>query len=262
MPNSSQDRLLFPLCPPVGKVSKSLLKDMLGPEPVLTAEEIEADPLVRAMAHAWQYSPYLKSLIRDDDERTARLLVEGPEAVVKAALKGVAALDPDSLGMDEMMVALRRAKADVALATALADIASLWPLEKVTGALADLAASATDMALRAAFREVTGASDHTGFAVLALGKLGSHELNYSSDIDLILLFDPERLAKGRRNEDPQTTAVKIAQRLVSAMSSRTPQGYVFRVDLRLRPDPDVTPLALSVLGAEAYYQSAAQPWER
>src|SRR5690606_14324471 len=100
------------------------------------------------------------------------------------------------------------------------------------------------------------------FTVLALGKLGSRELNYSSDIDLILLFDPERLAKGRRNEDPQTTAVKIAQKLVQCMTSRTPDGYVFRVDLRLRPDPDVTPLALSVRGAEVYYQSSALPWER
>lgn len=262
MPNPSQDRLLFPLCPPAGKTSKSLLREMLGPEPPLPPDELEAHPLARAMAHAWQYSRYLKSLIRDDDARTAKLLTEGPEAVVQAALKGVAALDPDSLGMDEVMAALRRAKADVALATALADIAALWPLEQVTGALAELAAKATDMALRAACREVTDTSDHTGFAVLALGKLGSHELNYSSDIDLILLFDPDTLAKGRRNDDPQTTAVKIAQRLVNALSAPTPQGYVFRVDLRLRPDPDVTPLAIPVLGAEAYYQSAAQPWER
>src|SRR5690606_22405313 len=221
-----------------------------------------AHPLARAMAHAWQYSRYLKSLIRDDDARTAKLLTEGPEAVVQAALKGVAALDPDSLGMDEVMAALRRAKADVALATALADIAALWPLEQVTGALAELAAKATDMALRAACREVTDTSDHTGFAVLALGKLGSHELNYSSDIDLILLFDPNTLAKGRRNEDAQATAVKISQKLVSCLSSHTYHGYVFRVDLRLRPGPDVTPLALSVLGAEAYYQSSAQPGER
>lgn len=262
MPNSSQDRLLFPLCSPAGKISKTILKDMLGPDPALPAEQIETHPLISAMAHAWQYSPFLKGLIRDDEARIRLLLTQGPEAVVEQALKRVAALDPDALGMDEMMIALRQAKADVALATALADIANLWPLERVTGALAELAALATDMALRTACREVTGASDHTGFTVLALGKLGSCELNYSSDIDLILLFDPETLARSRRNEDAQTTAVKISQKLVSCLSSRTYHGYVFRVDLRLRPDPDVTPLALSVLGAETYYQSAAQPWER
>lgn len=262
MPNSSQDRLLFPLCPPAGKISKAVLKDMLGQQGVLTAENSEGNPLLGAMAHAWQFSPYLKGLIRSDEARIRLLLTQGPDAVVKDALRRTRALDPDALSMDEMMIALRQAKADVALATALADIANLWPLERVTGALADLAALATDMALRAACREVTGASDHTGFTVLALGKLGSCELNYSSDIDLILLFDPERLARGRRNEDPQTTAVKISQKLVSCLSSRTYHGYVFRVDLRLRPDPDVTPLALSVLGAETYYQSAAQPWER
>lgn len=262
MSNSSQDRLLFPLSPPVGKLSPRIVRDILGPDPALTAESIETSPLIRAMAHAWQYSPYLKGLIRDEAERVRLLVTDGPEAVVRTALEAVRGLDPDTLGMDEMMEALRRAKADVALATALADIAGLWPLETVTGALADLAAAATDMALRAACREVTGTSDHTGFTVLALGKLGSCELNYSSDIDLILLFDPETLAKGRRNDDPQTTAVKISQKLVSCLSARTYHGYVFRVDLRLRPDPDVTPLALSVLGAEAYYQSAARPWER
>ena len=262
MPNSSQDRLLFPLSPPAGKISKTVLKEMLGPEPGLPPEEIETNALVAAMAHAWQFSPYLKGLIRADSDRIRRLLSDGPGPVVEAALARVAALDPDALSMDDMMVALREAKADVALATALADIANLWPLEQVTGALANLAAVATDMALRAACREVTGTSDHTGFTMLALGKLGSAELNYSSDIDLILLFDPNTLAKGLRNEDPQATAVKISQKLVSCLQTRTYHGYVFRVDLRLRPDPDVTPLALTVLGAENYYQSAAQPWER
>ena len=262
MANSSQDRLLFPLSAPAGKISKTILRDMFGPEPVLPAEELETHPLGAAMAHAWQFSPYLKGLIRADAERVRLLLTDGPEATVSAALQRVAALDADALSMDDMMVALREAKADVALATALADIANLWPLEQVTGALANLAAVATDMALRAACREVTGTSDHSGFTVLALGKLGSCELNYSSDIDLILLFDPTTLAKGLRNEDPQATAVKISQKLVSCLQTRTYHGYVFRVDLRLRPDPDVTPLALSVLGAETYYQSAAQPWER
>lgn len=262
MANSSQDRLLFPLAAPSGKISKTILKEMLGPEPAVPAEQIESHPLVAAMAHAWQHSPYLKRLIRADSDRVRQLLTDGPEAVVNTALQRVQALDPDALSMDDMMIALREAKADVALATGLADIANLWPLERVTGALAELAASATDMALRAACREVTGTTDHTGFTVLALGKLGSCELNYSSDIDLILLFDPNTLAKGRRNEDAQATAVKISQKLVSCLSSHTYHGYVFRVDLRLRPDPDVTPLALSVLGAEAYYQSSAQPWER
>ncbi|MCH8685198.1 bifunctional [glutamine synthetase] adenylyltransferase/[glutamine synthetase]-adenylyl-L-tyrosine phosphorylase [Pedomonas mirosovicensis] len=262
MPLSSQDRLLFPLPAPTAKIPAALWKEMLGPEPPLPAAELADHPLARAMAHAWKYSPYLKRLIRDDATRIARLLTEGPEAVVSAALAAVTSLNVDEMSTDDVMAALRHAKAAAALATALADIAALWPLEDVTGALADLAAAAANTALRAACRDVTGTTDPTGFTVLALGKLGSRELNYSSDIDLILLFDPGKLARGRRNEDPQTTAVKIAQRLVSCLSSRTAEGYVFRVDLRLRPDPDVTPLALPVQGAEAYYQSSALPWER
>lgn len=262
MPLSSQDRLVFPLSLPQARLTPGLIRDLLGPEPALSREALEASPLVHAAAHAWKYSPYLKGLIRSDPARMNRLAAEGPEAVVRAALDAVAGLTVTEMTTDAVMAALRHAKADVALATALADIACLWPLEQVTGALADFAGLATDTALSAACRDITGEAEPRGFTVLALGKLGSRELNYSSDIDLILLFDPETLPRGRRNEDPQTTAVKIAQKLVQAMSTRTPDGYVFRVDLRLRPDPDVTPLALPVRGAETYYQSSALPWER
>ena len=101
----------------------------------------------------------------------------------------------------------------------------------------------------------------TAFAVIALGKLGSRELNYSSDVDLLLLFDPARLAE-RDRDDPGEAAVRMGRRLVELLQTRTEAGYVARVDLRLRPSPEVTPIVLPVDAAISYYESQALPWER
>ena len=87
------------------------------------------------------------------------------------------------------------------------------------------------------------------------------ELNYSSDIDLIVLYDPDRIhtddADGLQNH-----FIRLVRALVRLIDERTRDGYVFRTDLRLRPDPGATPLALSVLAAETYYESQGQNWER
>jgi glutamate-ammonia-ligase adenylyltransferase len=100
-----------------------------------------------------------------------------------------------------------------------------------------------------------------GFAVIAMGKLGSHELNFSSDVDLLLLFDPARLAR-RERDDPGEAAVRVGRRLIEILQKRTAAGYVQRVDLRLRPSPEVTPIALPVNAAISHYESSALPWER
>jgi glutamate-ammonia-ligase adenylyltransferase len=100
-----------------------------------------------------------------------------------------------------------------------------------------------------------------GFAVIAMGKLGSHELNYSSDVDLLLLFDPDTLPR-RSRDDPGEAAVRIGRRLIELLQKRTEDGYVQRVDLRLRPSPEVTPIALPLNAAISHYESSALPWER
>src|SRR4028119_2096997 len=98
-------------------------------------------------------------------------------------------------------------------------------------------------------------------AVIALGKLGSCELNYSSDVDLLLLFDPVTLPR-RATDDAGEAAVRIARRMIEILQQRTADGYVARVDLRLRPSPEVTPIALPVNAAISHYESSALPWER
>lgn len=152
----------------------------------------------------------------------------------------------------------RRARA---LVIAIADLAGAWPLEDVTSRLSAFADEAADRAIAAAFEERYPGEPVRGFALLGLGKHGSSELNYSSDIDPILLFDPATLPHGAR-EEPVEAAVRIARRVVALLSERDADGYVFRVDLRLRPSPDASPIALPVGAAISYYESSAVGWEQ
>lgn len=213
-----------------------------------------ADPLAAAVAQAWHYSPYLRGLMRTRDETLRRLAADGPEAAVAAAYAEFAG---DAVPAARM----RRAKADIALVAALADLAGLWSLEQVTGALSDIADRTLDLAVATAIAERAPDADPAGFAVLALGKLGSHELNYSSDVDLIFIHDRASLPR-RERDDPDEAALRVARRVVELMQVRDGDGYVFRVDLRLRPSSEATPITLPFEAAESYYQSEALPWER
>ena len=159
----------------------------------------------------------------------------------------------------------REERARLAAAVAVADIAGEWTVEQVTGTLSSFAAAALDAAVRhllATGREYTGAGpEDSGIVVLGMGKLGAGELNYSSDIDIVLIYDEAALPVRRRDRTGQTM-VRFARDLVRLLQERTPDGYVQRVDLRLRPDPASTPLAVPVRAAEAYYESMGQNWER
>jgi glutamate-ammonia-ligase adenylyltransferase len=207
--------------------------------------------LADALARADRHSPFLRGLIRREGALIAQLEAQGGEAAFAQAL---ARLDPA-----EPAPSLRRARAGVALVTALADLAGIWTLEQVTEALTRFADSALDFAMQAAFVERGLAP--AGLTALALGKMGSFELNYSSDIDLIFLHDPDMLPR-RDGEDPTDAAVRLVRRVVALLSERTADGYALRVDLRLRPDPDSTPSSLPLAAAEHYYQSQALAWER
>ncbi|MDQ1230103.1 bifunctional [glutamine synthetase] adenylyltransferase/[glutamine synthetase]-adenylyl-L-tyrosine phosphorylase [Sphingomonas sp. SORGH_AS_0879] len=202
-----------------------------------------------AVARARRHSSFLAMLL--DRER-------GIEA---KALDGIlaepSAPDPDlSVG-----TALRRQRRALALTVALGDLAGVYDLTEVTGRLTDFADHALDRAIRAAIEERTPGAEPVGFAAIALGKQGSRELNYSSDIDPILLFDPKTLPH-RPREEPEDAAVRIAKRVVELLQARDGEGYVLRVDLRLRPSPEATPIAIPVEGAIAYYESQALTWER
>ncbi len=159
------------------------------------------------------------------------------------------------------MTAVRRERSALALALGIGDLAGALSLEEVVRPLSDLADRQLDRALAAAMAERTPEAPAQGFAIIALGKLGGRELNYSSDLDLIFLYDPERLPR-RPREEAEQAALRIGQRVVEIMQKRTEAGYAFRIDLRLRPSPEVTPIVLPVEAAISYYESAALPWER
>lgn len=207
----------------------------------------------QAIVRATAASPFLRLLLERSPD-VAQVLADGriDEALSLAARAGEGV---------EVTAALRRTRSAHALVLGIADLAGLMELEEVTRRLSHLADDAIATALDAALAERVPLAPAGGFAVIALGKLGSCELNYSSDVDLLLLFDPHSLPR-RPREEPGQAAIRVGQRLVELLQKRTEDGYAFRVDLRLRPSPEVTPIVLPVDAAISYYESSALPWER
>ncbi len=217
-------------------------------------------------------SPHLTLSAVKDPGFLRDILTEGPDAACAGVMSGLRRAGNDGLDGDGLARDLRVAKRRVALAVAVADITGAWSLEQVTGALSDFAELALSRAaghlLRAAaaggaftLPDADDPEKGSGLVVLGMGKLGARELNYSSDIDLIVLYDNERV-RTDRPEELHNHFVRLTRSFVRRMEERTVDGYVFRTDLRLRPDPGATPLALSALAAETYYESLGQNWER
>jgi glutamate-ammonia-ligase adenylyltransferase len=212
-------------------------------------------------------SSFLAGLIRQEADWLRAALAEPPEETFAALLAAMPTEGVAALGAS-LRVARRRA----ALLIALADLGGAWDLAAVTGALSALADRAVQLGLEAlvaaevARGKLPGVTaddipEAGGMFALAMGKLGARELNYSSDIDLVMLFDESR-------HDPDAYAevrrgfIRVTQALVKLLSENTVEGYVFRVDLRLRPDPSVTPVCIATDPAEHYYESVGRTWER
>ena len=237
------------------------------------ARQMAEDSLGRKLLETvFGNSPFLTSLILKDPAFFRHLIEQGPVSVMKETLAEFGQNLPDHPDDDILARYLRIAKRRTALTVALADITGVWPLLQVTGALSDFADGALRLTAAHVLREARKQGTlplkypddperESGLIIIAMGKLGSRELNYSSDIDLIVLFDPDR-TETDEPENLQNRFVRLTKKLVRLIDERTADGYVFRTDLRLRPDPGVTPVALSVAGAETYYESLGQNWER
>jgi glutamate-ammonia-ligase adenylyltransferase len=241
-----------------GRVLKKLLADVP-----------KAEVLLAGLADG---SPYLWDLASAEPERLLSLLNCDPDRHFAGLLASTAkAVDAMAEEADVMRL-LRRMKAEAALLIALADIGGVWPVMRATRALTELADTAVSAAVRFLLREAatrgklkpadpSNPEQGSGHIVLAMGKMGAFELNYSSDIDLIVFYDPEapRLVD---NDDAAAFHVRIVRGMVKLLQERTADGYVFRVDLRLRPDPASTQVAVSTDAALNYYGSVGQNWER
>ena len=237
--------------------------------------ELLGDPRVRSLLLCLGgNSPYLAELTLREPGSIHRLVTDGPRAAFADSLLGLSQISPAAKRQD-IAAALRQAKRMGALIIAIADIGDLWPLEAVTGALSELAEATLRLAIRHLLRSAHEAGEirlqdanrpdlNCGFVALAMGKLGAAELNYSSDIDLILLYDgtAAAYAAGRAAGSIGSFTSRVARDLITLMEARDANGYVFRTDLRLRPDPAATPPAISFHAALTYYESMGQNWER
>jgi glutamate-ammonia-ligase adenylyltransferase len=255
---------LKPCGPVADPAAAARVRSHLDDQPWLEAAWPALEPVAGA-------SSYLGGLMRRDPEGLGELLAAEPDAALAALLKAAEAIEASGEG-DPARSALRKAKNRLALLTALCDLGGVWDLDRVTGALARFADAATRAALAVAAREAQAAGKMLapadprqgpvpGYFVLALGKHGAFELNYSSDIDITVFYDPGALPVAEGVET-QGLALRITQAMAAILQERTADGYVFRVDLRLRPDPSSTPAAVPVEAALDYYESVGQNWER
>jgi glutamate-ammonia-ligase adenylyltransferase len=229
-------------------------------------------PLANLLGGIADTAPYLFDLVRGDPARFLRLLGRDPEEEITALLTITREAAAAARGSAVLMRILRGMKAEAALLIALADIGAVWPVARVTAALTDIADAALSAAVRhlladAAARGKLVPADlqnpelGSGYVVLAMGKMGGYELNFSSDIDLMIFFDPAAAALAP-DVEAAPFYVRLTRDLVKLLQERTEDGYVFRVDLRLRPDPSSTQIAISTEAALDYYESRGQNWER
>ncbi len=236
---------------------------------VIMAERPAIRSLTEAIATC---SAFLWDLIRADPGRLVALLRSDPIDRLAGRMAETARDVAGSASDDEAMRLLRILKAEAALLIALADIGGVWDVTRVTQALTDVADAAVGAAITYLLGGAVRAGKLTpvdpdrpdvgsGYFVLAMGKMGAGELNYSSDIDLIVFFDPEAPALAAGVE-AGPLFVRLTRQFIKLIQSRTEDGYVFRVDVRLRPDPSSTQIAISVPAALHYYESAGQNWER
>ncbi|MEO0881510.1 MAG: bifunctional [glutamine synthetase] adenylyltransferase/[glutamine synthetase]-adenylyl-L-tyrosine phosphorylase [Pseudomonadota bacterium] len=216
-----------------------------------------ADTPVDALRVAAAHAPYLARLADKESETLRRLDGTAPDQIWNEMISGLSDIGLET-DQDDVMRHLRRAKRQAHLILAGADLSGLWPLSHVTQKMTEFADAATSAALTYSAHSFD--LSLAGLFVIALGKMGAGELNYSSDIDVAAFFDPDLFDGGRRA--PSDSARRIIQKMTRLLSDQTADGYVLRTDLRLRPDPSSTPVAVSTKMAELYYETVGQNWER
>jgi glutamate-ammonia-ligase adenylyltransferase len=269
--------------PPVAdpKRAKGQLADFIKrvrdePEAAALLDHLEGGLFRDLLLALADHSPFLWQLAVNDPVRMTRLALESPEEMHRAIVRSQAdlfrELRSQAITRDDAVRVFRQNRNAHALLVALADIGGLWGTEQVTQALSDFAdasvAGGVNLVLtetadlgRINLQNPEAPGEGSGFTVLALGKHGAGELNYSSDIDLVIFFDPETRAL-RDPSEAATVYTRIAQQLAKLLQERTADGYVHRVDYRLRPDPGSTPTAVSLSSAYVYYETVGQNWER
>ncbi|WP_245497329.1 bifunctional [glutamine synthetase] adenylyltransferase/[glutamine synthetase]-adenylyl-L-tyrosine phosphorylase, partial [Mesorhizobium sp. M5C.F.Ca.IN.020.32.2.1] len=225
------------------------------------------------LAAVFDLSPFLRGTVRRRPQILDALFDETVEtrlAMIGAAIDKAARAE--GISENSLMMELRQWKAEAHILIALADLSGEAETAITVRRLSDLADACTRAAVDFLLRDAHGqgklklpdAEDparRSGWILLGMGKLGAHELNFSSDIDLVVFFDPQAPAVVDPLDATELFS-RLTRRLVRILQDRTEHGYVFRTDLRLRPDPGSTPLAIPVEAALRYYEARGQNWER
>ena len=217
-------------------------------------------------------APYLWDQFEADAGGFVSLLASDPDRTLPAILATMQSDGAAAPSQNDLMRVLRESKAQAALLIALADLGGVWAVEQVTAALTRVADTALDSAVDYLLRDAAKRKKlkvpegkhparGSGYVVVAMGKMGANELNFSSDIDIMVFFDADADRLGP-NVEPGRFYVGLTRELVKILQARTAEGYVFRVDLRLRPDPSSTQIAISTAAALVYYETRGQNWER
>ncbi|TWF56981.1 bifunctional [glutamine synthetase] adenylyltransferase/[glutamine synthetase]-adenylyl-L-tyrosine phosphorylase [Neorhizobium alkalisoli] len=266
-----------PLNQTEAKAALAALKEIGKSEPDIAKILADYPALRDFLAAAFSLSPFLRDMATISPKLLADALADPVETVLSGLIETARnAWRPSDGGAvpseSEVMATLRYAKRAFSLTAALADLARIFSAAETTSWLSDFAsactASAIDHLLLAAHQsgklklvDPAEPAKNSGLIVLGMGKLGGRELNYSSDIDIVVFYEPEAgiLADPL---DASETFGRMMRRLIRILQDRTADGYVFRTDLRLRPDPGSTPLAVSVDAALIYYEGRGQNWER
>ncbi len=215
-----------------------------------------------------ELAPYLKGLAERHADWFVASRAISPDTALQTVLLGVKRAGETATDEAGISREVRIAKGRVALLAAVSEVEGRWTTAQSTAALSDLADFALEAGLDTLMRLAAGRGQlkngtaaTSGLAIFALGKHGGRELNYSSDIDIVAFFDSDKVEAAEPGEETKLMS-RIVQRLANLMQDRTEHGYVFRTDLRLRPDPGATPVALPIDAALTYYESRGQNWER
>ena len=253
-------------------LARAKLKDLLDEANGELKTLARRKPVVALLLGLADHSPYLWRLVAAESARLVRLLARDPEESLADCLATLAARCDAATDDAEVMSALRAAKQESHLLIALADIGGVWDVVDVTRALSAFADTAVSRTVRYLLKSGASAGrlelmdpenpeKDCGYVILALGKHGAGELNYSSDVDLVAFFDPDSKIM-REGVEPAPVFVRMTQALSRLLQERTHEGYTLRVDLRLRPDPGSTSVAVSLPAAFDYYETLGQNWER
>jgi glutamate-ammonia-ligase adenylyltransferase len=201
-------------------------------------------------------APYLLGLAQENAAWLVGALSDTADGAFIDIIEAVERAGREATDEDTLSPVLRIGKGRTALLAAMAETGGAWTTAQSTAALSDLADAALDAVLNLLMRQAAergllaipaeqANAANSGLAIFALGKHGGQELNYSSDIDIVAFYDPEKGVLSRPLGGATKVYSRMVQKLAGLMEDRRAHGYVFRTDLRLRPDPGSTPVALS-----------------